>query len=143
DWERALADCYRVLAPGGAVFFAGEPTRFGDRLAGVMKQATARTMKLVGRLRPDLVKPTAPPPATEDERILRDLEFAVDLHTFEPGDVERACRSIGFTGIRTETEELLSSLVGWSVRTLESRVRPGLLGARWGEFAYRTYQRLY
>src|SRR5439155_15690861 len=41
DWERALRDCYRVLAPGGAILFAGEPTRVGDRLAGVAKRATA------------------------------------------------------------------------------------------------------
>ena len=104
---------------------------------------TARTMKLVGRIRPDLVKPTAPPPATEDERILRDLEFAVDLHTFDPGQVERACRDIGFEHVRTETEELLSSLVGWAVRTMESRVRPEVLGERWGTFAYRMYLSLY
>jgi ubiquinone/menaquinone biosynthesis C-methylase UbiE len=143
DWEQALRDCYRVLAPGGAVFFAGEPTRIGDRMAGVMKRATANAMKVVGRVRPGAVKPKPPPPTTEDERILRDLEFAVDLHTFDPSHVELVCRDIGFTTVRTETEELLSSLVGWSVRTLESRVRPGALGPKWGEFAYRTYLRLY
>jgi ubiquinone/menaquinone biosynthesis C-methylase UbiE len=143
DWEQALRDCHRVLAPGGAIFFAGEPTRLGDRLAGVAKRATAGAAKLLARVRPDLVKPPPPPPTTEDERILRDLEFAVDLHTFEPADVERAARAIGFTNVRTETEELASSLVGWSVRTFESRVRPGLLGERWGQFAYRTYLRLY
>ena len=57
--------------------------------------------------------------------------------------MERKARAIGFTEVRTETEELTSSLVGWAVRTLESRVRPGVLGERWGMFAYRTYLRLY
>src|SRR5205807_10527803 len=84
DWERALHDVYRVLAPGGAVFFAGEPTRTGHGLAGYAKRAAANGMRLAGRIRPDLVKAPAPPPATEDEQVLRDLEFAVDLHTFEP-----------------------------------------------------------
>jgi ubiquinone/menaquinone biosynthesis C-methylase UbiE len=143
DWEQGLRDAYRVLAPGGALFFAGEPTRVGDRMAGVAKRWTAGASRIAARLRPDLFKTPAPPPSTEDERILRDLEFDVDLHTFDPQDVERRTREIGFTNIRTETEELLSSLVGWSVRTLESRTRPGLLGERWGMFAYRTYLRLY
>ncbi|MFN2543771.1 MAG: class I SAM-dependent methyltransferase [Actinomycetota bacterium] len=143
EWEQALRDVHRVLAPGGAMFFAGEPTRLGDRMAGVMKRATAGTMKAVRRVRPALVKPPPPPPRTEDERILRDLEFAVDLHTFDPAEVERTCRSLGFTNVRTETEELTSSLVGWAVRTFESQVRPGALGERWGQFAYRSYLRLY
>jgi hypothetical protein len=125
------------------MFFAGEPTTLGDRIAGLAKRGTAWAAKLAARVRPDLVKPPPPPPATEDERILRDLEFAVDLHTFDPADVERRAREIGFTSVHTETEELVSSLVGWAVRTLESCARPGLLGERWGMFAYRTYLRLY
>jgi SAM-dependent methyltransferase len=143
DWEQALRDCYRVLAPGGAVFFAGEPTRLGDRLAGYAKKASAWATKAAGVVRPGLLNPPKPPPATEDERILKDLEFAVDLHTFEPSEVERTCRDIGFTGVRTDTEELVSSLVGWAVRTMESRVRPSVLGDRWGPFAYRMYLTLY
>jgi hypothetical protein len=38
---------------------------------------------------------------------------------------------------------LISSLVGWAVRTVESQAPPGLLGARWARFAYRTYRALY
>jgi ubiquinone/menaquinone biosynthesis C-methylase UbiE len=143
DPMAALADVYRVLAPGGAMFLAGEPTKLGDRLAGYAKRSTARMAKLVRRIRPDLIKPPPEPPGTEDERILRDLEFAVDLHTFDPGEVERWAKTIGFVNVRTETEELVSSLAGWTVRTLESQARPGLLGERWGRFAYRTYLRLY
>jgi ubiquinone/menaquinone biosynthesis C-methylase UbiE len=139
----ALTDVYRVLAPGGAMFFAGEPTRLGDRLAGVAKKAVHTGMRLAGIIRPDLVKPPLPPPSTEDEEILRELEFAVDLHTFEPKTVERWAREIGYVDVRTQTEEFLSSLGGWAVRTFEAEVRPGLLGERWGQFAYRTYLRLY
>src|SRR5436190_9455520 len=37
DPAAALAEFLRVLAPGGAMFVAGEPTRAGDRLAGRAK----------------------------------------------------------------------------------------------------------
>ena len=143
DWEQALRDVHRVLAPGGAMFFAGEPTRLGHTLAGYAKRTAARAMDLAGRLHPGLVKPPPAPPGTEDERVLRDLEFEVDLHTFEPSAVERICREIGYANVRTETEELSSSLVGWAVRTIEARARPGVLGERWGRFAYRMYLTLY
>ena len=143
DPRAALADVHRVLAPGGAMFFAGEPTRVGDRLAGFAKKATLAGTRLARLVRPHLMKPPPRSPSTENERILRDLEFAVDLHTFEPKEVEAWATEVGFVGVRTETEEFLSSLVGWAVRTLEAQVRPGLPGGRWGQFAYRTYLKLY
>jgi SAM-dependent methyltransferase len=143
DPARALGDMFRVLRPGGALFLAGEPTRMGDRIAGVAKRSAWRAVQVTCRIRPDLAKPRPDGPLTSDERLLRDLEFAVDLHTFEPSDVERWAREGGFSAIRTETEELLSGLFGWSVRTIEAAVRPGLLGERWARFAYGGWRRLY
>jgi hypothetical protein len=131
-----------VLKPGGALFIAGEPTRLGDRIASRSKRAASRAARLLAAVRPDLGKSAAASP-TEDERLLRDLEFVVDLHTFEPSDVERWAREAGFESVRTESEELLASLFGWAVRTVESMVRPGLLGERWGRFAYRAWHTLY
>ena len=141
----ALAEMFRALRPGGAVFLAGEPTVLGDRLAGLSKRALVAAGRLaaaVPPLRRYLRQPPGPP-ATERERNLRDLEFAVDLHTFEPAEVERWTRDAGFDRVRVETEELVASLVGWAVRTFEAEVRPGLLGRRWGRFAYGTWRALY
>jgi ubiquinone/menaquinone biosynthesis C-methylase UbiE len=143
--REALAEILRVLRPGGAMLVAGEPTRAGDRIAGVAKASVVRASRLAGRV-PALrrfLRPPAAPPATEEERVLRELEFAVDLHTFEPEEAARWAREAGFARVRVETEELTSSVVGWAVRTLEAELRPGLLGPRWSRFAYRAWATLY
>ena len=140
---QALTDMFRVLRPGGGLFLAGEPTRLGDQIAGMAKRSAWRAVQVVSRVRPDLAKPREDGPLTSDQRLLRDLEFAVDLHTFEPAEVERWAARVGFTAISTQTEELLAGLFGWSVRTIEASVRPGLLGDRWARFAYGGWRRLY
>src|SRR5689334_18151739 len=38
DLDRCFAEFFRVLRPGGTLFFAGEPSRSGDRLARVPKR---------------------------------------------------------------------------------------------------------
>jgi hypothetical protein len=74
---------------------------------------------------------------------MHDLEFDVDLHTFDPSEVRTWARDAGFDEVKIETEELIASMFGWAVRTLEAEVRPGLLGKRWARFAYLTWRSLY
>jgi ubiquinone/menaquinone biosynthesis C-methylase UbiE len=139
----ALAEWHRVLRPGGALFVAGEPTQWGDRLAGISKAAARTSWRMVGRL-PGLggIRRPLSEPATGDDHVLRDLEFDVDLHTFDPGQVSRWAEEAGFVSVRVETEELLASLLGWGVRTVEAEARPGLLGRRWARGAYLGWRSL-
>ena len=139
----ALREAHRVLVPGGAVLFAGEPTRVGDRLAKATGRVTHRAIRAAARAVPALRSPPPPKPATERERILRDLEWDVDLHTFVPEEVAALAREVGFGSVRVETEELLASFLGWAVRTLEYEAPPGLLGWGWARFAYRAWLALY
>jgi ubiquinone/menaquinone biosynthesis C-methylase UbiE len=143
DPPAALAEMWRVLRPGGAIFIAGEPTLWGDRLAGVVKRATRESFRLAARLPGVRIRRDSPPPVSEEDRAMHDLEFDVDLHTFDPKEVRAWARGAGFDEVRIETEELIASMFGWAVRTLEAEVRPGLLGKRWARFAYRAWRSLY
>jgi ubiquinone/menaquinone biosynthesis C-methylase UbiE len=143
DYAGAIAEMRRVLRPGGAVLLAGEPTRLGDRIAGVAKRAASAGMRMAERVRPGTAARPAPEPSTDEERTLRDLEWHVDLHTFEPSELAAVAEGAGLTRVRVETEELVAGMFGWAVRTIEAQARPGLLGERWAWFAYRNWLRLY
>ena len=67
------------------------------------------------------------------------LEAIVDLHTFDPADLERMARSAGAVDVRDVTEEFTAAMLGWPVRTFEAAVPPGRLGWGWAKFAFRSW----
>jgi SAM-dependent methyltransferase len=134
----------RVLRPGGRLVLAGEPTLVGDRIAGVFKRAARGAVRVAAavagpsRVLADGV--SALPPA---EREAAALEWEVDLHCFSPHQLERLGRQAGFEGVTTFTEELTANWFGWSTRTVEAMLRPGILPAGYPWFAYRTWRTLF
>jgi len=138
----AIAEMARVLKPGGTLVLAGEPTELGDKASWVVKNATWRTFRAVTAV-PGL-KGLRKPSITESggtatDEVLARLEHEVDLHTFRPKDVEKTARLVGLREVKVVTEELTANWVGWSVRTIEGAVRPGLLGPRWAFAAFHSY----
>jgi ubiquinone/menaquinone biosynthesis C-methylase UbiE len=139
DLDTSFKEMLRVLRPGGRLVLAGEPTRTGDRIAGVFKRA-ARAGVLAAAA------------VAGRERILAErghhdhaaaLEAEVDLHTFTSSELEALARQAGFLGVQTFTEELTANWFGWTTRTVEALVRPEALPAAYPWFAYRTWRALY
>src|ERR1700754_4996317 len=101
DLDRAFAEFHRVLKPGGTLFFAGEPSRQGDRIAAFPKRAAWRLAPLWRRA---VGAPEAPHP-NGDGSGDHGLESQVDVHAFEPADLVRPAEAAGFDRVRVRGEE--------------------------------------
>ena len=146
DINKAFSEIFRVLKPGGICMLAGEPTRVGDVLGRVARRGTNTAVKIYaglggyfGGVRAQL-RPICSPEEMDHE--IQEFERVVDIHTFRPPEVCRAARSAGFEEARFESEELLSSFVGWMTRTIENTLCEENLTFRWRNWSYRTYLRL-
>ena len=144
DLDAAFHEFARVLEPGGSVVFCGEPSRYGDRLAGVPKRAGLAAAAAWRRLMRAPRRDPAAPVVHSDGRAHHDpeetaLEWQVDVHAFTPAELEGHARGAGFEAVRVGGEELAASLFGWLNRTLESTADPEALPHLWFQYAHRGY----
>jgi ubiquinone/menaquinone biosynthesis C-methylase UbiE len=144
--DRAFAEFLRVLRPGGAFVFAGEPSRTGDRIAAYPKRAALRTAPLWRTLiRARQAQGCEPPCGREDHDAQagdldgESLERFVDVHAFTPDELGLWARRAGFDGVRVRGEELLANWFGWINRTLEATAEPDDIPWLWRQYAFRGY----
>ncbi len=135
DLGRAFAEFRRVLRPGGAIAFCGEPSRYGDMLAAAPKRAgmlaAPAWRRLVGageRAVPEM-----------EQSHGHALEGEVDVHAFAPADLRRVLAGAGFEQRRVSGEELLANAWGWGLRTVESTAEPDSVSWGWRRFAFNSY----
>jgi ubiquinone/menaquinone biosynthesis C-methylase UbiE len=135
DLDKAFAEFRRVLRPGGAIAFAGEPSRYGDRLAALPKRAGLLAAPIWRRA--VKAQPRVIPEAEQSEG--HSLEGEVDVHAFAPADLRRLLRDAGFEDRHVGGEELLANAWGWGLRTVESTAEPESVSWGWRSFAFRSY----
>ncbi len=138
DVELALKECLRVLKPGGRFVFAGEPTTMGDRYARKLGQITWKVTTEVTKL-PFLSGWRRPQAELDESSRAAALEAVVDLHTFDPSQLEAIASRAGATEVHAATEEFAAALWGWPVRTFEAAVPEEKLTWRYRVTQYKAW----
>jgi ubiquinone/menaquinone biosynthesis C-methylase UbiE len=141
DLPAAFREILRVLKPGGRFVFAGEPTKIGDTYARKLGQLTWWLTTNITKI-PALSGWRRPQSELDESSRAAALEAVVDIHTFDPSELEGIARDAGFKDAEAKTEEFAAALFGWPVRTFEAAVPPEKLTWGWRMFAYRAWQRL-
>ena len=136
DLDAAFREFRRVLRPGGAVAFAGEPSHHGDRLAAWPKRAALAVAPAWRRLVGAGERLGWDDPGEAREHA---LEHVVDVHAFTPGDLGGFARRAGFDDVRVSGEELVAGWFGWANRTLESTAESKQIPTLWFRYAYHGY----
>jgi SAM-dependent methyltransferase len=136
DLDQAWREIRRVLAPGGVAVFAGEPSRYGDRLATVPKRAALQVAPAWRRvMRAAPAREGQLDGGSDNHR----LESMVDVHAFTPDELSAGPRAAGFTSVRVRGEELLANWFGWTNRALEATADPDTVPYAWKMYAFRGY----
>ena len=136
DLDRAFSEFFRVLRPGGAIIFCGEPSRYGDRLAAAPKAVGSLVSPIWRRaLSADRLTHTAEE-LDDDEH---SLEPEVDVHAFVPADLRTIPPRAGFEQTAVSGEELVANVWGWGMRSMESTAVPDSVPVGWRNFAFRSY----
>jgi ubiquinone/menaquinone biosynthesis C-methylase UbiE len=141
DVPAAFREVLRVLKPGGRFVFAGEPTKIGDTYARKLGQLTWWLTTNVTKLSA-LSAWRRPQSELDESSRAAALEAIVDIHTFDPSELEKVAREAGAANVHAHTEELAAALFGWPVRTLEAAVPQEKLTLGWRLFAYKAWLRL-
>lgn len=138
DVELALKECLRVLKPGGRFVFAGEPTTIGNIYARRLGQATWKITTEITKL-PFLKDWRRPQEELDESSRAAALEAVVDLHTFDPTDLENIASRAGAVRVQAKTEEFAAALWGWPVRTFEAAVPDSKLTMRYRLAQYKAW----
>jgi SAM-dependent methyltransferase len=139
DLDQAFGEFRRVLRPGGLLFFAGEPSRLGDRLAAYPKRGAMRAAPLWRRVIGAQAAGNHGAAPDHEHAHGHDLEPFVDVHAFDPASLRGFADRAGFADVRVRGEELLANWFGWTNRTLEASAVPETVPWGWRQYAYRGY----
>jgi ubiquinone/menaquinone biosynthesis C-methylase UbiE len=138
DVQAAFREVLRVLKPGGRFVFAGEPTKIGNAYARRLGQLTWFLTTKITKI-PALSSWRRPQEELDESSRAAALEAVVDIHTFDPTELEELARGAGGQDVKAVTEEFAAALAGWPIRTFEAAVPQEKLTVRWRLFAYKVW----